>query len=176
MKTIHLMQGAIILMASAVIALAQSARETPMKISSPDFNEGGSIPPRFTCDGENVNPSLRISGVPAGAKSLVLIVDDPDAPAGVWTHWLMWNLKTELKEIAVNSVPTGAVQGLNDFHRNDYGGPCPPSGTHRYFFKLCALDTVLELPSSCSRKALDQAMRGHVVAETTYMGRYERSR
>ena len=176
MKTIHSMRVVVMLMAIGGIALAQSTKETPMKISSPDFNEGGSIPSRFTCDGENVNPALRISDVPAGAKSLVLIVDDPDAPAGTWNHWLMWNLKTDLKEIAVNSVPAGAVQGLNDFHQNNYGGPCPPSGTHRYFFKLFALDTVLELPASSTRKTLDQAIRGHVVAEAKHMGRYARSR
>jgi len=147
-----------------------------MTISSPDFKEGGSIPARFTCDGENVNPSLQISGVPAGARSLVLIVDDSDAPAGTWTHWLMWNLKTDLKKIPANSVPAGAVQGLNGFRKNNYGGPCPPSGTHRYFFKLCALDTVLELAANSDRKALDQAVRGHVIAESKYMGKYERSR
>ena len=147
-----------------------------MKISSPDFNEGGSIPSRFTCDGANVNPALNISEVPAGAKSLLLIVDDPDAPAGTWTHWLMWNLTPDLQEIAAGSVPAEAVQGLNDFHRNNYGGPCPPSGTHRYFFRCFALDAVLELPASSNRKALDQAMRGHVVAEAGLMGRYARSR
>lgn len=167
---------AIMLLVGAVFVLAQSAEEKPMKISSPDFNEGGSIPARFTCDGENVNPTLRISGVPAGAKSLVLIVDDPDAPAGTWIHWVMWNLKPDLAEIGIDRVPPGAVQGVNDFHRNNYGGPCPPSGTHRYYFRLYALDTALELPAGSSRERLDQAMGGHVVAEAKQMGRYTRSR
>lgn len=145
-----------------------------MNISSPDFSEGGSIPSRFTCDGANVNPALRISDVPTKAKSLVLIVDDPDAPVGTWNHWLLWNLKSDLKEIPANSVPAGAVQGLNDFKKNNYGGPCPPSGTHRYFFRLFALDTALELPAHANRKALDQAMRGHVLGQAEYMGRYAR--
>ena len=176
MKTMLLMRIAIMLTAGAGIALAQSATETPMKITSPEFTNGGSIPSRFTCDGENVNPSLRISDAPPGAKSLVLIVDDPDAPVGTWTHWLVWNLKTDLKEIAVNSVPAGAVQGVNDFHKNNYGGPCPPSGTHRYYFRIYALDTVLDLPASTNRKALDKAMAGHVVAQAEWMGKYARSR
>jgi len=154
----------------------QQAKEVAMKISSPDFADGGNIPVRFTCDGKDVNPALTISGVPAGAKSLALIVDDPDAPRGTWTHWLMWNLRPDLKEIAMNSVPAEAVQGVNDFPANKYGGPCPPSGTHRYYFKLYALDTALELPASSNRKAVDQALRGHIVAEAQWMGRYARSR
>jgi Raf kinase inhibitor-like YbhB/YbcL family protein len=179
MKTVHPMRVAgvvIMLLAVAATGLAQGAKEAPMKISSPDFNEGGSIPSQFTCTGANVNPSLRISGVPAGAKSLVLIVDDPDAPSGTWTHWLIWNLKPDLQEIASKSVPAGAVQGANDFHKSSYGGPCPPSGTHRYFFRLLALDTVLELPAGSNRKALDRAMSGHVAASAVYMGKYAKPR
>jgi Raf kinase inhibitor-like YbhB/YbcL family protein len=172
----HPMRVAVALMTGAAIALAQNAAETPMKISSPDFTEGGNIPEQFTCDGENVNPALRISGVPAGAKSLVLIVDDPDAPRGTWTHWMVWNIKPALTEIAGNSVPAGAAQGSDDFHKNGYGGPCPPGGaTHRYFFKLSALDTVLELPAGSNRKALDEAMRGHVIAGANTMGKYARA-
>jgi len=179
MKTMRPMRVAgiiIVLLMGVAIAPARGASEPPIKISSPDFSEGGSIPPQFTCTGANVNPSLRISGVPAGARSLVLIVDDPDAPAGTWTHWLLWNMKPDLQEIAANGVPAGAVQGANDFHKNNYGGPCPPSGVHRYFFRLYALDTVLELPAGSSRKALDKAMSGHVVASAEYMGKYAKPR
>lgn len=158
------------------VGFAQSAPEKTMKISSPDFVAGAKIPARFTCDGENVNPGLRIEGVPATAKSLVLVVDDPDAPVGTWNHWLVWNLQPDLREIATNSVPAGSVQGLNDFLKNNYGGPCPPSGEHHYFFRLYALDVVLELPPTANRKALDAAMKGHVLGEATLMGRYSRGR
>jgi len=160
------------LVGGAALGLGQGATETSIKISSPDFSDGGNIPARFTCTGENVNPSLQISGVPAVAKSLVIIVDDPDAPTGTWTHWLLWNLKPDLKEIPVNSVPAGTAQGVNDFHKNNYSGPCPPSGTHRYFFRVYALDMVLELPASANRKALDKAISGHVLAHSEWMGKY----
>lgn len=143
-----------------------------MKITSPDFAEGGNIPARFTCDGEDISPTLRISDAPAATTSFVLIVDDPDAPDGTWNHWLIWNLRPGLKEIPAGSVPEGAIQGENDFLNNNYGGPCPPSGTHQYNFKLLALNTVLDLPSTSDRKALDQALRGHVVAQAHLMGRY----
>lgn len=145
-----------------------------MKISSSDFTNGSSIPARFTCDGEDVNPALHISEVPAGAKSLALIVDDPDAPHGTWTHWLLWNVKPDTEEIAAHSVPPGAVQGMNDFPATKYGGPCPPSGTHRYFFKLYALDVILDLPAGSNRKAVDQALHGHIIGEAQWMGRYAR--
>jgi hypothetical protein len=152
------------------------AAESPMKISSPDFTGGGNIPARFTCEGENVNPALRISGVPAGAKSLVLIVDDPDAPTGTWTHWMVWGMKADVTEIAANSVPAGGAQGTNDFHKKGYGGPCPPAGApHRYVFQLFALDTALELPAGANRKALDRAMQGHVIASANCTGKYARS-
>lgn len=147
-----------------------------MKLSSPDFAEGASIPPQFTCDGANVSPALEISGAPAETKSLALIVDDPDAPHGTWTHWLVWNIPPETKEIATGSVPRGAVQGVNDFSKNNYGGPCPPSGTHHYHFKVFALDKVLSLPASSKRKALDSALKGHVIGESECMGAYSRRR
>ena len=147
-----------------------------MMISSPDFTEGGAISSRFTCAGEDVNPTLKISQVPTGAKSLALIVDDPDAPHGTWTHWLLWNVRPDVQKIPANSLPPGAVQGVNSFPAVKYGGPCPPSGTHRYYFKLYALDTVLELPAGSNRKTLEQAMHGHVIAEAQCMGRYAKSR
>lgn len=158
------------------VGMGQPAKEVKMEISTPDFANGGNIPARFTCDGEDVNPTLNISGVPAEAKSLALIVDDPDAPRGTWTHWLIWNLPSDLKQIATNSVPAGALQGVNDFPAEQYGGPCPPSGNHRYYFKLYALDTVPALSSGANREAVDAALQGHIIAEARWMGRYSRAR
>src|SRR6266550_8444606 len=111
-----------------------------MKISSSAFQEGGNIPSKFTCDGADANPPLRVEGAPAEAKSLALIADDPDAPVGLFTHWLVWNIDPKTTEIAENSPPNGAVQGTNDYPNLGYGGPQPPSGTHRYYFKIFALD------------------------------------
>jgi Raf kinase inhibitor-like YbhB/YbcL family protein len=145
-----------------------------MKLISPDFSEGGKIPERFTCEGQDISPALKVDGVPKAAKSLVLIVDDPDAPAGTFTHWLVWNLKPDLTEIVANSLPFDAVQGVNDFGRSKYGGPCPPSGVHRYNFTLYALDATLELPAKSKRKAVDAAIKGHIIDEATLMGRYAR--
>ena len=145
-----------------------------MKLNSPDFNEGGNIPERFTCDGQDISPTLKIEGVQEAAKSLVLIADDPDAPAGTFTHWLMWNLRPDVTEIAATNPPSDAVQGVNDFGRSKYGGPCPPSGVHRYYFRLYALDTILEVPAKSKRKVLDVAIKGHIIGEATLMGRYAR--
>ena len=145
-----------------------------MKLTSPDFNEGGTIPERCTCDGQDMSPALEIADAPQSAKSLVLIVDDPDAPSGCFTHWVVWALAPELTEIAAGKLPPKAVQGVTDFGTNKYGGPCPPSGVHRYYFKLYALDINLELPSRTRRQALDAAIKGHIVSEATLMGRYGR--
>ena len=117
-----------------------------MKISSPAFENNSKIPEKYTCDGENVNPPLKIEGVLKEAKSLVLIVDDPEAHMGTFLHWLVWNIPPETDFIEENSLPKRAVQGKNDFGKENYGGPCPPFGTHRYFFKLYALDKILDLP------------------------------
>ena len=163
---------ALSLMTSA--ARAKIPQEAPMKLSSPDFSEGGNIPERFTCDGKDINPTLKIDGVPKEAKSLALIVDDPDAPGGNFTHWLMWNVVPDLTEIAANRLPSHAVQGVNDFGKSKYSGPCPPPGIHRYYFKLYALDTTLALPPTSKRKAVDSAIKGHIIAEATLMGKYAR--
>ena len=143
-----------------------------ISIASPAFQSGAEIPAKFTCNGANVNPELKISGVPNQATSLVLIVDDPDAPRGLFTHWIVWNLDLKTTDIAENSAPAGGIQGTNDFGKRNYGGPCPPSGTHRYFFKIFALDTKLELKPSARRAELDAAMKGHVLAQGELMGRY----
>ncbi|HET9417765.1 MAG TPA: YbhB/YbcL family Raf kinase inhibitor-like protein [Chthoniobacterales bacterium] len=155
----------------AVAALAETGGGT-MKITSSAFNEGGMIPDKYAKDGQNVNPPLRIEDTPADAKSLLLIMDDPDAPVGLFTHWLLWNIDPKTTEIAENSVPSGAVQGTNDYPNLGYGGPQPPSGTHRYYFKIFALDRTLDLKSGAKRKELDAAMRGHVIAQGELMGRF----
>ncbi len=145
-----------------------------LKISSTAFKQSGWIPTKYTCDGEDVNPSLFIVNVPPTAKSLALIVDDPDAPAGTWVHWVVWNISPATKDIQENSLPQGAQEGINDFRKRSYGGPCPPPGTHRYFFKLYALDTMLTLGPNSTKAGLEQAMKGHVIAQTELVGLYKR--
>jgi len=147
---------------------------TEMKLTSPSFINGKAIPGKFSCDGDDVNPPLAIAGVPKEAKSLALVMDDPDAPAGVWVHWLLWNIDPGTRQIAHGSVPAGAQQGVNSWERRSYGGPCPPSGTHRFFFRLYALKERLELPVSAARKDLDRAMQGKILAQTELLGLYSR--
>ena len=142
-----------------------------MKITSSAFREGESIPSKFTCDGGNTSPPLEISDVPSGAKSVVLIADDPDAPGGLFTHWLVWNIPPQSNSIAEGSAPKG-LQGTNDFGKSGYGAPCPPSGMHRYYFRVFALDRELDLRSGAKRSQLDAAMKGHVIAQGELIGRY----
>ena len=143
-----------------------------MTITSPAFSAGGEIPAKFTCNGQSTSPELRISGTPPGAKSLVLIADDPDAPGGVFTHWLVWNIDPQTTRWAENSLPAGALQGTNDFSKKGYGPPCPPSGTHRYIFKIFALDRPLELKAGARRADVEGGMRGHILAQGELIGRY----
>ena len=150
-----------------------------LQISSPAFAEGQMIPKKYTCDGENVSPPLAWSGVPSNARALALIVDDPDAPAGTWTHWIVFNLPagtTGLPEgvAATNKLENGALQGTNSFRKVGYGGPCPPGGTHRYYFKLYALDAPLSLSNSATAKDVQAAIQGHTLASAQLMGRYGR--
>lgn len=144
-----------------------------LSVSSKVFHDNGSIPRRYTCEGENINPPLDIAAIPKEAKSLVLIVEDRDAPSGNWLHWLVWNIPIT-HHIHQDEVP--GDQGLNDFGQNMYGGPCPPSGTHRYFFKMYALDTLLDLPEGSKRSDLEGAMRDHVIAFGELTGIYKRAR
>jgi Raf kinase inhibitor-like YbhB/YbcL family protein len=144
-------------------------QETAFGIES-EFQDGGIIPSRHTCDGENINPRIEIVGAPPETKSFAIIMDDPDAPNGTFTHWTVWNI--ELGLIPEDSVP--GVQGMNDFGRIGYGGPCPPSGTHRYFFKAFALDTMLDLNEGASRALIEKAMEGHIIARSELLGRYGR--
>jgi hypothetical protein len=157
------------------IAMLGAAGGARMKITSSAFQQGGNIPSKFSCDGPNTSPPLQISDVPSEAKSLVLIVDDPDAPSGLFTHWAVWNISPQTTTIGEGSTPKG-VQGTNDFGKSGYGGPCPPSGTHRYYFKVFALDRELDLPVGAKRSQLDAAMKGHVIAQGELMGRYSRKK
>jgi len=148
--------------------------EINMKIESPAFENNQPIPSKYTCDGEDVNPPLKISDVPEDAKSLVLIVDDPDAPLGTFTHWIVWNIDPKTSFIEENSIPDGAIVGVNDFGKNSYGGPCPPSGTHHYHFKLYALDTTLNLDKNSKKKDLEKAIENHILEKAEIIGIYKR--
>jgi len=152
-----------------------AAEKSLMQLTSV-FNNNQTVPSQFTCDGENINPELNITGVPANTKSLSLIVDDPDAPGGDFVHWLMWNLEPETLQIKENSIPAEATVGKNDFGNNDYGGPCPPSGIHRYQFKVYALDKKLDLPASAGKKELLAAMQEHILGQAVLVGNYSRAR
>ena len=145
-----------------------------MKLTSTAFSHNKPIPSEFTCDGQNVNPPLSIVDVPANAKSLALIVDDPDAPVGNWDHWIVFNISPSAKEIAENAEPNG-TSGKNSWNKTGYGGPCPPSGTHRYFFKLYALDIILNLPNGSDKKQVESAMQNHIIAKAELIGLYKRT-
>ncbi len=150
-----------------------------MELKSKAFEPGGLIPAKYTCDGEDISPPLNWSDIPAGTKTFALISDDPDAPVGTWVHWVIWNIPTSARALDENlaksaSLPNSAKQGTTDFRRIGYGGPCPPSGTHRYFFKLYALDTMLDLPASTTKKDLEKAMQGHILAQAELIGKYRR--
>ncbi len=144
-----------------------------MKITSPAFEHEGKIPSKYTCDGKDISPPLRFEDVPKGAASLALVMDDPDAPMGTFDHWVVWNIPPETRSVEEGREPSG-VQGKTSFGRMGYGGPCPPRGVHRYFFKLYALDTVLNLPAGSRKKDLEEAMKGHVIEQAVLMGKYSR--
>ncbi|MCL5010077.1 MAG: YbhB/YbcL family Raf kinase inhibitor-like protein [Patescibacteria group bacterium] len=145
-----------------------------MKITSPVFENTGKIPKKYTCDGENVNPPLSFIGIPSQTKSLALIVDDPDAPGGTWTHWVVFNINPQILEVKENSLPAGSIQGLTSFGKLDYGGPCPPSGTHRYFFKLYALDAVLSLKDRAGKEKIEEEIGKHLIESAELTGIYRR--
>ncbi|MER3427210.1 MAG: YbhB/YbcL family Raf kinase inhibitor-like protein [Pyrinomonas sp.] len=150
-----------------------------MKITSAAFQDGGLIPRKYTCDGEDLSPPLAWADLPRETQSIALIADDPDAPRGTWVHWVIYDLPPEARELSegvppADTLPNGAKQGRNDFGKIGYGGPCPPRGTHRYFFKLYALDRKLGLPAGKTKQELLDAMRGYVLAEAQLMGRYGR--
>lgn len=143
-----------------------------MILTSPNFKNNEKIPVQFTGDGQNINPELEIKEIPKNTESFVLIVEDPDAPAGTWDHWIVFNLSKEIKRIFKNSVPESGVQGQNSWGRNNYEGPSPPSGTHRYFFKIFSLDTKLWLNEGASKKEIETAMKKHILDKAELIGRY----
>jgi hypothetical protein len=144
-----------------------------MRLTSEEFENCEYIPPDFTCDGDNVNPPLEIHDVPDNAESLALVMDDLDAPGGSFVHWLAWNIPPETKEIdSGNSLPLDSVCGITSAGRADYVGPCPPNGEHRYFFKLYALDTMLDLQKTANKNDLEKAMQGHIIDKTELIGLY----
>ena len=152
-----------------------------MRITSPAFEENGLLPATYTCDGVGVNPPLAFADVPAEAKSLALIMDDPDVPRdrhpeGLFVHWTMWNIEPATVGIEENSVPSGAIEGKNGRGTTGFIGACPPDREHRYFFKLYALDTRLDLPATAGKDELEKAMNGHILASATLMVRYDRPR
>jgi hypothetical protein len=150
-----------------------------MKIQSQAFDEGGMIPKRYTCDDLDISPSLKWSAIPNGTKTISLICDDPDAPMGTWVHWVIFNIPSSITELAENIPPqktlaNGAKQGINDFGKIGYGGPCPPRGIHRYYFKLYALDVEVDLEGGATKDELLKAMEGHILAKAQLMGKYKR--
>lgn len=150
-----------------------AAAEKKIGVESTAFQQGAAIPEKHTGDGDDVSPPLSWSEGPAGTVTYALVMDDPDAPMGTWLHWTIWNLKTtKLEEGASKRPPAGSAQGQNSWKRTGYGGPKPPSGTHRYFFRVYALDASLDLKEGADRDALETAIRGHVLAQGELMGRY----
>ena len=166
-KLFYVIPGLFLLLSMNTIAEAST-----MKISSPSFQDHQPIPKKFTCQDQDMSPELVIEGTPKEAKSLTLIVDDPDAPMGIWVHWVVYDIPPATQKIAESAVP--GKQGINDFHKINYGGPCPPSGVHRYFFKVYALDTMLNLPEGKSKKDIEQAMNGHILVKAEFVGTYKK--
>lgn len=153
--------------------IKQDVEVIDMKLTSQDFKHNGMMPSELTCDGDDTSPELNIEDVPKNAESLVLINDDPDAPAGVWDHWIVFNIPPTTAKINKGKEPEG-IGGKNGWGKTGYGGPCPPSGTHRYFFKLYALDIELDLQEGASKSNIERAMKGHILAQAELMGNYKR--
>ncbi len=145
-----------------------------MQIYSDVFEESQHIPSKYACDGQGINPPLMITNVPGETKSLVLIVDDPDAPGGTFTHWLVWNIPGDLSNIKEDSVPEGALEGMNDGGDVGYYPPCPPEGAHRYFFRVYALDSFLDIEVGAERNKLEQIIDGHILDQAELIGLYSR--
>jgi hypothetical protein len=182
MKRNRFISGAPILIAGVCLITINAmagGNKMALKITSSTFTEGGRIPKQYTCDGADISPDLSWAGVPESTKSLVLICDDPDAPMGTWVHWVLFNIPPGESALPAKTpsnanLSNGAKHGTNDFRRLGYGGPCPPGGTHRYYFKLYALDIELNLDSGATKSKVEEAMRGHILAEGQLMGKYQR--
>ena len=145
-----------------------------MELSSPVFKNNQKIPQKYTCDGENINPPFDIDNVPDDAKSLALIVEDPEAPGETWSHWILWNISPLTFKIKEGSLPKGVTQGLNDFQKHSYVGPCPPSGIHHYHFRLFALDKIFDFKSSFERKDLEEGIKKNIIESAKLIGIYKR--
>jgi len=159
--------------------MQKQARVSVLQVTSSAFTNEGSIPARFTCDGDGISPPLAWSGAPDATESFALVVEDPDAPSGTFVHWVAWNIKSPKLDENVSKeavLGNGMRQGQNSWSKPGYGGPCPPSGSHRYYFKVFALDRELELPPKSDSAALEKAMSVHVIAQGELMGRYQRKR
>lgn len=183
MQRKHLIFIPLVLFALILTVYAKEEVIRTMKLTSPAFENQGEIGKKYTCDGEDVSPKLSWSGVPAGTESFVLIVDDPDAPDPAnprmtWVHWVLYNIPAQTvslpEDVARQNLPAGTLEGLNDWRRTGYGGPCPPIGQHRYFHKLYALDVVLPDLNQPTKAQLEKAMQGHVISEAELIGLYRR--
>jgi Raf kinase inhibitor-like YbhB/YbcL family protein len=162
---------------SMIVGQITKPKEIEMNMTSSAFSAGEMIPSKYTCDGDDISPPLAWSNAPENTISFVLINDDPDAPIGTWDHWILFNIDGKTNELAENvdvSKLSEVRLGSNSWRRNNYGGPCPPSGTHRYFFKLYALDTKLDLPEGTGKQEIEKTMSGHILAEAELMGKYKR--
>lgn len=161
------------------VSLKEGGQAMPFELKSPTFATGESIPTKYTCDDADISPPLEWNDPPQGTRSFALVCDDPDAPVGTWVHWVLYNLPPGTRSLGENAdanLPEGTQHGKNSWGRSDYGGPCPPSGTHRYFFKLYALDTMLDLKAGAGTDQLIQAMQGHILGQAETMGLYARKK
>ena len=174
MKRVRISVLIFLLIFLSFYAMGSAAEAEEWKISSPAFENGGKIPKKYTCDGANVNPPLKIENTPSNAKSFALVFDDIDAPRGSYVHWIAWNIDPGLKEIKEDSVPEGGIQGMNDFKERNYGGPCPPGRAHKYVFRIYALDTLLNVNSNGTKRDLEKAMEGHILSRAQLTGSYKR--
>lgn len=173
---------AVVIFAATSMVLYSGNKEgdkMDLKVTSQSFSEGGKIPVKYTCDGKDISPPLSWSGGPDNTRSYAIISDDPDAPVGTWVHWVIYNIPADVTSLPedvpkAEKLENGAVQGRNDFKKYGYGGPCPPGGTHRYFFKVYALDTMIDEGPGLTKKQLLKAMEGHILAQGELMGKYSR--
>jgi len=176
MKVIGILAGIILLIGIGCSPQTNNFNKNSMRITSPNFNENDYLTVAFTCDGEGINPQLNFEKVPENAKSLVLIMDDPDAPMGTFVHWTMWNINPKVEKIPERyTTPPEVEEGKNSAGNRGYVPPCPPSGTHRYYFKLYALDTMLDLNRESTVDKLKDVMKGHILDQAELMGKYQRS-
>ena len=179
MRRFFFFMGVLLAMAVFSVSLAasqDSGKSIKLKVTSPAFENNKTIPSKYGCDGSNVNPAVKIENVPPGTKSLALVFDDKDAPRGTYVHWILWNIDPSVREVHENSVPEGAIQGTNDFKKNTYGGPCPPTRPHKYALIVYALDVRLNLEPKTGKADLEKAMEGHIIGQGQIMGVYKREK